>query len=594
MITNTYENNKLVRSIIMRMYPSSFAANLTSSIALMTDTLLAGALIGQEAIAAVAIGLPAIGIFQALTQAVTNGAAVKMAVHAGRGDQKALNESYSLGLAGAAGLGLFFILICLILADVLANIFGGAGNPQTARMAALFLRACSVRILMGSLNMFLGKVYALYGHQKMMFRSALIALVGSIVFTVLYVKLLPDDIKIMGVALGAWSGGLCALLNSLLSMKAFNIPLRFRLKDAHLKELPGILRSGFPTSGNMLADNAVSGIVNNIIVSNFAGNTLPLSIYVAVKGVFSFAITAAAGATMSAAPLLGILYGSRDKNGILRTVKESYKVGLVVSVLWGGILIAALPLLSRFYRMGGIPQFNSGVIVCLLFIPLHLAMRVFTQVFESMEKTGMGLLYSIVPDSVIYPLVLSVLLPLLGYHGIWISYGANAVPFLLVMLLLCFAKGPVHRISMERLLGLDKAIRNYAPKLDISISARNSDVTGISQQVHAFLQEEGFSQRTSYLTALCMEELAADFVAHTQQESVEAADRTIMDIKLFADTDSLRIIIRNAAAPYNPLDFTLDDESFRKVGVKMVQKLARNIRYNYVYRMNIVTIEVDR
>ena len=57
-------NNRLIRKTIWRMYPSSFAANLTVNIALMVDTLLAGFLLGQQAIAAVAIGLPAIGIFR--------------------------------------------------------------------------------------------------------------------------------------------------------------------------------------------------------------------------------------------------------------------------------------------------------------------------------------------------------------------------------------------------------------------------------------------------------------------------------------------------------------------------------------------------
>ena len=81
------KNNQLVRKTILRMYPASFMANLTTSIALMMDTLLAGAILGKQAIAAVAIGLPAIGIFQALTQTIINGSGIKMATYAGRGEQ---------------------------------------------------------------------------------------------------------------------------------------------------------------------------------------------------------------------------------------------------------------------------------------------------------------------------------------------------------------------------------------------------------------------------------------------------------------------------------------------------------------------------
>ena len=206
----------------------------------------------------------------------------------------------------------------------------------------------------------------------------------------------------------------------------------------------------------------------------------------------------------------------------------------------------------------------------------------------------MGLLYSIVPDSVIYPLMLAVLLPLLGYTGIWLSFAANALPFGIVLYLVRSIGSRSCRLTMDRMLCLDESIRSNVPMLDISISASNADVTGISRQVHEFLLKEQASGRTAYMTALCLEELAADFVAHTVQEGAGAAGCTIMDIKLFSDADALRIIIRNASSPYNPLEFDLDDATFAKVGVKLVQKVSRRIDYNYVYRMNIVTIEVDR
>ena len=66
----TYQNNKLIRKSILSMFGGSLAAMITVSIAMMTDTILAGALFenGQTAIAAVAIGMPIINIFQALSR----------------------------------------------------------------------------------------------------------------------------------------------------------------------------------------------------------------------------------------------------------------------------------------------------------------------------------------------------------------------------------------------------------------------------------------------------------------------------------------------------------------------------------------------
>ena len=185
-------------------------------------------------------------------------------------------------------------------------------------------------------------------------------------------------------------------------------------------------------------------------------------------------------------------------------------------------------------------------------------------------------------------------LPLLQYNGLWIAYNLCAVPFFLVLYLIHVVRHKSPRLSWDSVLRLDESIRDNVPMLDISIQASNTDVTGISGRIHHFLLAEGAGKRTAYMTSLCLEELAADFVEHTMRETPDKAERTIMDIKLFSDEDSLRIVIRNAASRYNPLDFTLDEQTFSKVGVKLVQKVSRRIDYTYVYGLNIVTIDIDK
>ena len=476
----------------------------------------------------------------------------------------------------------------------LTNLLGGAKAPETAMIARIYLRAISPCILFGSLNTYFCKLLSLYGYQKAVFRAAIIVTVGNVVFSLLWMHFLPAEIAIGGLGIGTWCGGILAMISSLIEIKRRKLPLRFRTKDVHIGQLPELARLGLSSSGNTLADNVVAGLVNNIIVAGFGGNAVPLSIYTAVKGVFTFAITSVTGVTTAIPPLLGILYGSRDKNGLLRSVREGCKVGMLVSVAWCGILIAVLPLLEKFYGMQDVSQFRSGVLICMLFIPVHLLMRIFIQMFESTEKIGMGMLYSILPDSVIYPLLLVALMPLLGYNGIWIAYAGNAIVFLLALYLVRSAASRNFRLNMDRVLCLHKSIRDNVPKLDISIQSTNTDVTGVSRQVHEFLAQQDPNPKTAYIAALSIEELAADFIVHTNLQGDKAAERTIMDIKLFSEEDYHRIIIRNASNAYNPLDFEYDSENFSKIGIKMIQKLARRIDYNYVYRMNIITIDVSK
>lgn len=587
--SNLHGSNRLILRSVTRVFPACFAATLAATVSLMLDSLLAGSLIGSLSIAAVAIGNPVINILKALVQTISCGAAVQITVNIGRGDQKEINRAYSMGVFGTLALGLVAMLICLTAATPLVQLFGGSANEEAARQAALYIATCSVSIVFSSVNYYMGKVLAVYGCQKQVFFNALISVAGNLVFSILFVKLLPAEMAIAGLGLGTSLATVICCFVSFTIVRVKKLPLRLSLRGLSFKGAAEALRLGIPSSGNSLADGVVSGIVNNIILAGFGGSTDALAVYTAVKAVFSFAQTTNMAAAMATGPLFGLLYGARDKSGLCRTLREGYKIGLVFTVVWCLILVALLPLLARFYGMEGNGIMRTGVIVCMLFSPVLLALRVMTQLFESTGKVGMGVAYSILPDSVIYPLLLLLLMPKLGYMGIWLSLGGNGILFLLLMYLVRSAKNRTTKMTLDRMLCLDESIRDNVPRLDISISATTEDTTVYAEQVHAFLKQEAVSERCAYITALCLEELAMDFVQHTQDRS---SKQQLVDIKLFSDEKTMRLIIRNAAAPYDPLQF--DREADTKIGIKLAQEVAEQIDYSYVFGLNIVTIDIAK
>lgn len=584
-------SNRLIRKSIMRTYPSSFAATLAGSMSLMCDSILAGSLISQLAIAAVAIGNPITAVFRSLIQAIANGAGVRLTVATGRNNKEEANRAHSLGILGSIVVGLALMLVALFAADALVLLFGGSGNPNVADMAAMYLRACSPMILGSALNMYFGKALSLFGCQRESFIISLIGVLANLGFSILAVKLLPVEMAIAGLGIGTTIGSLLQVLLNFIIMHLRHIPLKFHFYKFSLREIGDALKLGFPSASNNLIDGLIAAVINNIILAGFGGDAMALSVYSAVKGVAAFAQCAALACSMSSSPLFGLLYGARDKNGIRRTLRESMYIGLICSVIWCAVLIALLPLLMKFYGMAGNALVRSGVYVTFLFTPVILVLRVMTNLFESTERFTMGMLYSIVPDSVIYPLMLLVLLPIWGYTGIWISYGANGIVFLLVLYIVRSLKSRSTKMNFDRFVCLDESVRDNVPRLDISIHANSEDISSISTQVHSFLKEDA-SEKTAYMSALCLEELAADFAAHT--ETQKGSKQEIMDIKLFLDEQNVRIVLRNTAKRYNPLDFELDKETFSKVGVKLVQKVAQHIDYSYVYKMNIVTIDLAR
>ncbi len=589
--SSLHGSNRLIKKSVTRVFPACFAATLAASVSLMLDSLLAGSLIGALSIAAVAIGNPVINILKALVQTISCGAAVEITVNIGRGNQEEINRSYSMGVFGTAALGILAMLVCLFAAGPLVQLFGGTANVEAARQAKLYIVACSVSILFSSINYYMGKVLSVYGCQKQVFFNSLVSVFGNLVFSIVCVKLLPDDMAIAGLGIGTSIVTVLCCSVSFSIVKIKKLPLHLSLKGLRLKAALHDIQLGLPSSGNNLADGVISGVINNIILAGFGGDTTALSIYTAVKAVFTFAQTTGVGTSLATAPLFGLLYGARDKSGLCRTLREGYKVGLIFSVAWCLMLVALLPLLMRFYGMQGNVIMRNGVIICLLFMPVILALRIMTQLFESTGNVAMGLFYSIIPDSLIYPLILLVLLPKLGYLGIWLSLGGNGILFLLLMYLIRSLTRREAKMSVDRMLCLDETIRDNIPMLDISILSTTQDTTAFLEQVHNFLAQEAVSERCSYITALCLEELSVDFIQHTQEK--QSKDE-IVDIKLFSDEDTLRLIIRNASAPYNPLDFDRTADDPNKIGIKLAQEVAETIEYSYVFKLNIVTIDIKK
>jgi hypothetical protein len=88
-----------------------------------------------------------------------------------------------------------------------------------------------------------------------------------------------------------------------------------------------------------------------------------------------------------------------------------------------------------------------------------------------------------------------------------------------------------------------------------------------------------------------MEEIAADYLAH-RREAGPIGKKTYMDIKAFRDPEKIVIVLRNYDEPYNPLVFEREEESFSKIGVTMVQRIAADVIYSYAYHLNVVSITI--
>ena len=591
-MSESNNSGKIIRKNLIKMYPGSFLYAVMIGFMYMVDSILAGNIIGPEALSAVAIGLPGYGMFLALMNAVIHGTSLRVTWAKGRGDQPGFKRAFIGGVTFAGLAGLFFTAIIIALSRPLAMAFGGAkASEQILDYSILYIRCCGPMIFLSAISGGVRECIGVIGYQTERAILGIINMVSNVVFSVVFVLILPDDMKMAGLGIGSSLAALVEFISGILVIRIKKIDVSLKPVMLKLKEIGQTLKSGLPASLDNVIDCAVAAVVNNLILSGFPDEPMILSVVSVVNNIRKIIRFAPTGMGYAASPLYGIFYAERDKNSLKRTMTESVKLGIIATVLWSGLCFLALPLLSKIYGMESTPDIREGVLFLAVFMVGYLGVYLLTMFYESTERFGSSLIMASIPDSLLYPVMLAVMIPLMGKTGMWLAIAANPLLGLLLLLPVMMLLTRKNPNAYEKVLRLKNQIVDRSPEFDLEIYSSEEKVVGISEKINEFLKKSGKTARIANLASLCTEELAVDMVTYLKEHPTEERlSGKLLDIKLFDDGDTIEILIRSFGKQYNPLDFALNPDDMRKVGVKVVQKIADTVNYTYVYKLNVISI----
>lgn len=586
------QSNVLSAKTIKKAMPSCLVYALVQSVTFMVDTIIAGRFLGTDAVASIALGMPIIGLMLSFTGMLLQGGFLKLLNAMGRNNMNDYHRLFSLALVATMIVDLIFIAICIFgTSGVMAIAGAGKASATAVAFGDLYIKSACFMILFFSLGTLFQLVIATYGYQTDRMIGSVVCVVVNVITSIIFINILSEPYKIAGLGIGSAIGTLSQVIVSYVMMKKRHIKLKFVFPVPNKKNIIDIfdmLRRGLPSSIDNMLDSVSGSIVNRIILASFADGTGVLAIVTIVKTLYSIVKTVGRGTFYASEPLIGILKGGRDNEGIKRAFKVALKYGLIYAVGMATIIILIKNPFLNFYNMSDNADAGIGVILIAISTVLLVVSFVLNAVYESTGHLMLSLLVSVVPDSVLYPMLIPVAASTVGITGIWVAMGFNFIPFFIIFYIVFMIITKKLVVPLDRLLVLDKN-EDREMHTDVSIPSTAENVSFVSQQLQKFLTEKGVNERVAYKTALCTEEIAADYIEHRKTSS--KSDReTYMDIKVFRDKDCLEIIIRNYDEPYNPLVFEKDVESFSKIGISMVQNVSESITYVYAYHLNIVTM----
>ena len=559
-------NSYLIGKAFKNYIVASVLTVASTQVANIVDAAIVGNLIGPEALASVNLCKPVLQAFFSFSCLYVASATMMAGMAIGQGNKSKADKLFSFAIVTSILLGVVFTIMGLVAFNPLSQLLCNSDplRQMTNDFLLVSIFSAVPQLLMLALNQFL----AIDGAPKLVTRNVFVGNVFNILFDIIFIKVCG-----WGIAGASWATFVMYMVCIVMVIPHFRKKdslhlCRFKRGDINYRNL---LTIGIPVFFSTVL-LSVQLIGSNYVASTYLGEGGLVALAVCVQ-LISFSMIILSGSLRTIQPIGAILKGLGDDRGMTLLLKRTYAfLGVCLAIYAALIVLFPAPIA----RLLGAANESSMpfVLEALPFFSLHIVMQ--------------ALLYNLMPIYQFYghnrlALFLSIaqtILPMVGFwalRGGWIGFFLGQAIVAIVLLILT----SVVRFKDKRLAPLTLIPRSDAKKvfdvtMETSMGALKDCLTGLYQ----FLSSQ--SQPQTDRLMLCAEELLNNIVSHGQARYV--------DVRATENC----ISIHDDGKPFNPLDVKTQRTTPPQnegIGLRIVQGINLDIKYDYRFNQNMVTIK---
>lgn len=545
---------KIVSNTFQSFLFPTLASSVTLSVLSMTDLVIAGQFVGEQALTAISLSLPLTIFVLIITALFGTGGAVLLSARLGEGNRDACNQIFTAMLSLSFILGIAFSVLGLVFLKPLIRLSGGT-SPEIIRLAADYMGILLAGLPFLILSPVIMTCLRNDNEQKYTMVCVLSSSIFNILFSLFFAAL---RFGVSGIALATVMAQiLSCFLGSLrlFSKKRMFHLVRYRLT---LPFLLAIVRPGLPVAAIFCSQTILTVIINRELAET--GGSQAVAVYAVLKYLINFMYALFDGVTGAAQPMLGIYYGEREKNNLLYTVRclaagmlaASFLMMLTMEFLTSpicslfGIENPHLRELAQIaMNIQGIACISSGTIAGL------------NAFYRCTGNENISFVLSLADNFFCPVLIIRLCLKIgnMGTDGIWWGLTGSSLVVCLGWLLICRFRG-------KGLLFLHEE-RFLRPKDEFHIicSASAQQLPSLLAEVESYCSKLQISSRKQYYILLIIEELVVN-VIHLAEERKAFSRRKAYYVDLrITPKDDQRILlrIRDNLTEFNPQDYASED-----------------------------------
>lgn len=562
-------NRDLTLAKLLEYLPPMIATNISTLLLITVDGIVAGNLVGNDALSAVSIFGPIDTFIGAITAILSTGASAVLSnrigeVNTGRVLQAKKAVKYMSVLMPIA-----FSLIQIPL------IFGIIASYNLSKNMLSLVTAYAIGIMISNPFGMLSTVSVyeiqIMGRMKVLMKLALLEGILNLALDLLFVGVFH-----MGVAGTGYGTAVACIVRCVLTVIYLNKETDiYKTGDAKIvfSDIAEIISKGLPEAASMLVVVMQNYIIIRIILQSFGpeGGV--------IKGVCTFCYSLA-NVLMSSVqgalrPLIGLFNGAENRKGVRSLMKQGTAIVLGVSGIMI-ILFEAIP--GLFYRIHGVDTVPEGGEASLRIYVLCIGILGINSVFRLFFSTR-----GLQKFSTTLTLVGNCAMPLSAY---FLSAHCDA-PLIFLSYLVAALVILIANIIRYGMLQIGDMKKESQSKKRIYLSVQPEDAVDASKMVQQYAIENGYSPELANRARLCMEEMVAYSVRSSRNENIK---NQIMFS--FDDESVLFTMLDNGAC----IIFDEDKEKQRMItdNYALLKKMAKSMQYQYVLNLNHTMLKFEK
>lgn len=547
------------------VFVASVVSMLSAYILTLTDNIVAGQFVGDDAVAAMTLILPVFTMILFVAYLIADGLCMMASYAQGRNDREEVDRLFSLGIILSVGSGIICFTLLYILREELLNFW--EISPHLKFYANEYYSGIIFLALLNIVSIFNYTIFFTDGMEH----ACLVASGAAFVVNVVLDIVLSQIIGVRGIGFATTLGTLASIFVQVYYLTGGRSQLHFKFYWNLKKTWQGIFYSFYHSVDTLCI--SILPVLMSMEVIEYFGEEKLIIVTVAVN-LLTLILAIYTGLIDCMQPMVCQYHAENNLHSVIKTMRLVMTSTVAISLLMtlAGIIFADF--LPTMFGVTDEKLVDEAAVAMRYFLPFTVflgCVQMLGNYYIYIEKLNYGafikiLLLLILPVAAMF-FSGNFALAIFGRFTMnifWLSVGSS---FLAAYLINYFWLK-----TRAGLLMIDK--ENLSRQLSYDINATFEEVTALTKKIDADLTRRGVSDKIKNKVVLCVEE----FGLHAAERAKENIFQ--LEIAILLD-NKITLIIRDNGAPYDTIKTAQEGQyTFREF---FIERTTSNfLQTNYI------------